>query len=116
MLVWPITMSLRVIFYPAHMVMFLIVNVIGSNIKVAKYLEKDQTIAYKMPRVYFFTPFLKRADQSWNDKSDPPWIMDAVQYVKEFRYVLNDYFAWPRVKSAQWKCKKCKKPAEWWCI
>merc|ERR1711970_1641617 len=55
MLVWPITMSLRVIFYPAHLLMYLIVNVIGANIKVAKYLEKDQSIAYKMPRVYFFT-------------------------------------------------------------
>lgn len=83
---FPLTVGWRIVFEPAHLIMWIIVDKIG---------DKQIWGSKKL----------------MNSKK----VKKVVSYVKEFRAVLVDYYDWPKIPGPMWKCKFCGVRAEWWC-
>jgi len=84
---FPFSLGWRIVFEPAHLIMWIIVDKIGDG----------QIWGAKRLLLY-------------------PSVKKTIAYVKEFRAVLVDYYKWPKIPSPLWRCKFCSKKAEWWCV
>merc|ERR1719272_2461473 len=84
--------------------MYVMVDMIGDNITRQGQIDGGDSKIPEKP--WFFTPVFKRF----------AWLKDMIAYIKEYRYVLCDYFRWKRVPSPAWRCKGCSKRGEWFCV
>ena len=94
--VWlPLTFTANILVWPIHTILWFLINLVGDSIKRQKLLDKHPELAYAIPQPWFFTHWVMRHD----------WIKKRIKYLKKARYVLCDYFSWPRSHGSKWKCK-----------
>jgi len=105
--VWlPLTFTANILVWPIHTILWFLINLVGDSIKRQKLLDKHPELAYAIPQPWFFTHWVMRHD----------WIKKRIKYLKKARYVLCDYFSWPRSHGSKWKCKRCPNRGMYWCM
>jgi len=87
----PVSVMTKLVFYPANLAMWILVDKLGDE------------------RGGGWTYLAKRCLKN-------PKFKTTMQYVKDFRAVLYDYFRWPKHPNPAWRCKKCSKPSKIWCV
>lgn len=86
----PFNLAWMVVFEPLHLIMWIIVEKIGNK-------------------------EIWGAEKLMADKNGKMAVL--VKFTKDFRGVLNDYYSWPKIASANFeKCKFCSKKGTWWCV
>mmetsp|Transcript_40739 Transcript_40739/g.93755 ORF Transcript_40739/g.93755 Transcript_40739/m.93755 type:complete len:509 (-) Transcript_40739:159-1685(-) len=111
---WKVTGT--ILFYPAQLFMYMIVDVLGAEVIVKeKKVDESGKVTITEARQNKYPSLVGVTSKDKEKGFD--FLKELVKYVKEFRYVLYDHFKWEKVKSPPWRCKGCSPgKAEYWCV
>mmetsp|Transcript_30141 Transcript_30141/g.54989 ORF Transcript_30141/g.54989 Transcript_30141/m.54989 type:complete len:509 (-) Transcript_30141:172-1698(-) len=103
-----------ILFYPAQLFMYLVVDELGAEVIVKDKLVDGDKVTIKETRQNKYPSLVGMTPKDKEKGYD--FLKNFVKYVKDFRYVLYDYFSWEKVKSPAWRCKGCSGKADYWCV